>query len=173
MRDVLTSWAAVDAEGLWSARLETWLAVLLHDAVYVPGATDNEARSAERVPAFVDAFDPRSGGPPDVARIQRLISLTARHGALTPADVSPDEALFLDCDLVIVAASPERFSRYDEEIRAEYAPIVPPEALDAGRRAFLASLLDRSRIFLSDRFHALHDADARSNLRRQLGRRSC
>ncbi len=38
------------------------------------------------------------------------------------------------------------------------------------RGRFLAGLLKRPRIFLSDDFHARCDAAARANLRRRLGR---
>ncbi|MBS1152427.1 MAG: hypothetical protein H6Q89_4125, partial [Myxococcaceae bacterium] len=102
-------------------------------------------------------------------RISQLILLTARHGALTPADVDPEAALFLDCDMAILGAAPEVFDRYDAAIREEYAQ-VPAILYSLGRRRFLTRLLAAPRIFLSDFFHARLDAAARANLRRALGK---
>lgn len=170
--EVLDHWAAVDAEGGWSHRAETWLAVLLHDAVYVPGEVDNEVRSAELVKDFVNAWGPTLAEPPhtraDAAMTEHLVRLTARHGRLKRRDVTDEEALFLDCDMAVLGSSPERFDAYDAAIRLEYSAIVPPAILDRGRRQFLEHLLGNARIFLSERFHARYDAAARDNLRRAL-----
>ena len=142
----------VAADVGWAMPREVYAAIVFHDAVYVPGAKDNEARSAAW--ALAEGFPQRTA---------ELVELTARHGHLTPADVDRDAALFLDCDMAIVAAEPARFATYDREIAFEYQH-VPPAAYAAGRRAFLDGLLAKPRIFLSDYFHARLDAKARANL---------
>jgi len=149
----------------WRAPREVFVAILFHDVVYVPGAKDNEARSAELARAHATALGV------DGDRVAQLIELTARHGGLAPADVAGDldAALFLDCDMAIVGAAPAAFDAYCDDIRFEYAA-VPEAAYRAGRGAFLAGLLARPRIFLSDFFHARLDAAARANLARAIAR---
>ncbi|HWO24239.1 MAG TPA: hypothetical protein VNO30_36095 [Kofleriaceae bacterium] len=152
----------------WRDPVAVYLAVLFHDAVYDPSATDNEARSAELARQLGGA----AGLAPAVLdRSAELILLTARHGALDPAAVAadPDAAHFLDCDTAILGAPPAEFDAYDAAIAAEYARI-PAAAFRAGRGAFLARLLARPRIFLSELFHARLDAAARENLTRTLAR---
>lgn len=156
---VLACYDTVADELGWDQPAEVYVAIVFHDAIYVPGARDNEAKSA--------AWARRSGLPVDLERVAALIDLTARHGALAPADVDRDAALFLDCDMSILGARPEVFDAYDEGIAREYAD-VPAEAYRAGRRAFLTRLASEPRIFLSDYFHARLDAAARANLARAL-----
>jgi predicted metal-dependent HD superfamily phosphohydrolase len=141
----------------WQRPAETYVAVVFHDAIYAPGAKDNEARSAE--------WARRAGLAVDANRVAELINLTARHGSIDAVD--PEAALFLDCDMAIVGSSPDAFDAYDRAIAIEYKQ-VPPDAYRAGRRAFLQGLLGKPRIFLSDYFHAKLDAQARTNLRRAL-----
>ena len=165
VREVLRRCEDVAAPGGpgWQHPDEVLLAALFHDAIYVPGAKDNEARSAELACAAAARYFPRA----DRELIARLVLLTARHGHLEPADVVAEEAHFLDCDMAILAASQEDFDAYDRGVAAEYAS-VPRELYVAGRRAFLAALLAKPRIYLSDVFHARLDATARSNLARAL-----
>ncbi len=165
VREVLHRCEEVAAAGApgWQHPDEVLLAALFHDAVYAPGARDNEARSAELARAAAARFFPRA----DRERVAGLVLLTANHGALDPDDVTDEEALFLDCDMAILAADQAAFDAYDRGIAAEYAH-VPPELYQVGRRSFLSSLLDKERIFLSDFFHARLDGAARANLRRAL-----
>jgi predicted metal-dependent HD superfamily phosphohydrolase len=144
----------------WHQPAEVYVAIVFHDAIYVPGANDNELRSA--------AWARRSDIAVDLDRVGELILLTATHGKYALVD-DRDAALFLDCDMAILGAPREAFARYDEAIRAEYSSI-PAEHYQAGRRAFLEGLLARDRIFLSDYFHARLDAAARANLTTALQR---
>ena len=109
----------VQAESGWFAPVETFLAVLFHDAVYVPGAADNEARSAELASAAIRRFLPDA--PTDLDRVSRLILLTAGHGHLAPEDVDRDAALFLDCDMAILGASPAVFDAYHAGIAPRFS----------------------------------------------------
>ena len=150
--EVLGWFDVVADEVGWTDPSAVYAAIVFHDAVYVPGAKDNEARSAAW--CLAEGFSERSA---------QLIELTARHGGLAPGEVDADAALFLDCDMAILAAAPAAFAAYDRQIAFEYQH-VPPEAYRAGRRAFLAGVLAKPRIFLSDYFHAKLDARARANL---------
>jgi predicted metal-dependent HD superfamily phosphohydrolase len=163
--DVLARFTALAREGAWVHPREVYLALLFHDVVYVPGASDNEEASAELALRALARWLPDARV--DAERVAHLVRLTARHGYLSRADVSEEEALFLDCDMAVLGASPAAYDAYERGIAQEYAAI-PPELFAAGRRRFLEGLLAHERIFLSERFHTQLDAAARENLRRAL-----
>ncbi len=164
--EVLARYAEVPR---WDAPVEVALAVLFHDAVYVAGRTDNETKSAALARAWIPAHLPALGA--DVGRVVALVLLTAAHGKLAPGDprVDHDAALFLDCDMAILGADPERFDAYERAIAAEYATL-PRLVYAAGRRRFLGRLLASPAIYLSPFFRDRLEANARANLRRALGR---
>ncbi|TWG88698.1 putative metal-dependent HD superfamily phosphohydrolase [Luteimonas sp. J16] len=169
VREVLRHYDEVAAGPGWSQPWEVRLAVLYHDAVYEPGRTDNEARSAAFARAQIARWLPEAGV--DVDRVAALIELTARHGQLARRDfegspLAADTCHFLDCDMAILGAEPAVFDAYDQAIAAEYRGHVPGWVFRINRRRFLKGLLARPRIFLSDFFHARFDARARANLRR-------
>jgi predicted metal-dependent HD superfamily phosphohydrolase len=141
----------------WNDPATIYAAIVFHDAIYVPGAADNEARSA--------AWLRTSALPCDLARGAELVELTARHGSRIDAD--RDTALFLDSDMAILGADPAAFDRYNAAIAREYSAI-PADAFRAGRAKFLASVLVLPRIFISDYFHDKLDAQARANLTRAI-----
>jgi predicted metal-dependent HD superfamily phosphohydrolase len=163
--EVLRHYHEVAAGPGWQEPREVYVAVLYHDAIYQPGRSDNEARSADLARqelADVPGLD--------LDRVCQLITLTARHGSLLPEEVDADAAHFLDCDMAILGAEPEAFDRYDAAIAEEYAGVVPGFIYRFKRRRFLASLLGRPRIYLSGFGHARWDAPARANLRRAAGK---
>lgn len=165
VEDVVLRYAQVARNVGWQTPHEVFIALLYHDAIYVPGAKTNEAESAALARSAAQCF--QSQMVLDVNRIERLILLTARHGSLRAADVDPDEALFLDCDMAILGADPAAFDAYDRGIAAEYS-CLPAAEYAAGRRAFLSWLLRAERIFLSNYFHDALNASARANLTRAL-----
>ncbi|MBF5045855.1 hypothetical protein FGE12_25825 [Aggregicoccus sp. 17bor-14] len=164
LADVVARWAEVAEENGWTHPREVYLALLFHDAVYVPGAHDNEEASAQLALRMLGAEMPEV----DAEHVAHLVRLTARHGHLSPSDVTGEEALFLDCDMAVLGAAPDAYDTYERDIAREYAA-VPPEMFAAGRRRFLEGLLEQERIFLSQRFHARLDEAARENLERALG----
>lgn len=161
---VLRHWRDVNDGPGWDDPVSTFLAVLYHDAIYVPGRGDNEARSAVLAREHLAQWLPGV----DTARVASLIELTARHGRLPPDEVDRDAALFLDCDMAILGAPAAEFAAYDRAIAAEYRGVVPPWMYRLNRRRFLKGLLARERLFLSEYFHARYDAQARINLRRAV-----
>ena len=163
--EVLRHYADVANGPGWSHPHEAAFAILYHDAIYVAGAKDNEARSAELARGHLARWWPDV----DAGRVAHWIELTARHGTLAPADVpDADARLFLDCDMAILAAEPAVFDAYDRGIASEYRGVVPGWLFAINRRRFLKGLLARERIYLSDFFHATLDANARRNLRRAV-----
>jgi predicted metal-dependent HD superfamily phosphohydrolase len=134
----------------WKEPATVYAAILFHDAIYVPGAKDNEDKSAE--------WALRAGFGQDVAQ---LILMTKNHTA--HAGAAHDAAHFLDADMAIVGAPPDQFATYDAAIAREYGH-VPRDAFRAGRKAFLEGVLRLPRIFHTEYFHTRLDAQARANL---------
>jgi predicted metal-dependent HD superfamily phosphohydrolase len=153
------------ARSLFHDPVSVALAVLFHDAIYEPGRADNEAASAELAATLISAHLPRL--TVDLARVQELILLTARHGRLSPDEVDADAALFLDCDMAILGAPWPRFQQYEQAIATEYAAL-PRELYQAGRERFVRGLLGREVIYLSEPFRARFEQPARSNLERSI-----
>ncbi len=151
---------------IWTTPNEVHLAALFHDAIYVAGRKDNEAKSAELARSAIETFLPKASV--DVSRVVALIELTAKHGSVSPED--PDAAHFLDADMAILGSAPATFDAYDAAIADEYRPVTNALLYRFGRRRFLARLLDAPRIFHSEHFHTRLDAAARANLRRALDR---
>lgn len=150
----------------WQAPDTVRLALLYHDAVYVPGRKDNEARSADLAREHLRRWPPVADV--DVDRVAALILLTARHGGLHGRDFpdtpeGDDTRRFLDCDMAILGASPDAFAAYDRAIAEEYRA-VPLWLYRRKRRAFFRMLLDSERIFLSDFFRERFEVQARRNL---------
>jgi predicted metal-dependent HD superfamily phosphohydrolase len=95
---------------------EVEAALWFHDAIYRPGAADNEQQSANWAKAALDAAEV----PDDaVIRVTQLV-LATRH-VTTPT--SPDGQLIADIDLSILAASEARFAEYEVQIRDEYSVV--------------------------------------------------
>lgn len=160
VREVLDCFARVPA---WHDPRSVALAILFHDAIYVAGRPDNEAKSAELAATLLAGTEHAALVP----RVQRLILLTARHGSIDPAEVDHDEALFLDCDMAILGAPASAYDAYERAIAEEYAA-VPQLAYRAGRTRFLHKLLGKPALYLSDFFRAEREAQARANLERAL-----
>jgi predicted metal-dependent HD superfamily phosphohydrolase len=157
--EVLRWFDFVGDEVGWYDDAAVYLAIVFHDAVYDPSRSDNEARSAQLARGLAHAPE----------RTVELILLTAKHGAIAPGSVDDTAAHFLDCDTAILGAPPAEFDAYDAAIAAEYQH-VPADAFRAGRAAFLARMLARPNIFLTDLFRAHLERAARANLARTLAR---
>lgn len=135
------------------------IALWFHDAVYVPGAQQNERRSAELFRSaacgqFLDTF---------VDRVCAFTLLT-RHAE---APREPDGRLVVDIDLSSLALGWEAFQRDSANIRDEQRAVPDSEFYPAQAR-FLNSLLNRPRIFHSEFFHDRYEQTARRNIARLL-----
>jgi predicted metal-dependent HD superfamily phosphohydrolase len=166
VREVLEHYRAVADARAWHQPIEVWLAVLYHDAVYVPGRSDNEAASASLAVEHVARWWAYSSI--DTSRVSDLILLTARHGSLRAEDfgndaVGEDARLFLDCDMAILGSSSAAFAEYDRAIAEEYAS-VPRWLYRIKRRRFFKKLLASEWIFLSEYFREKYEHRARDNL---------
>lgn len=139
---------------------EVAIALWFHDAVYVPLAPDNEARSAAWAGAAL-----RAAGAEDavIARVEEHIMATAHHD---PAG-DGDARLVVDIDLAILGAAPGRFAEYEQQVRAEYAA-VPIAEYRLKRRAVLARFLARPALYLTPALHDRLEHQARLNVQEAI-----
>jgi predicted metal-dependent HD superfamily phosphohydrolase len=143
------------------------LAVLFHDAIYVPGAArgSNEVMSAQLLRVYCREL------PADVVEGACAIILdTAVHLAR-----SPGAGPVLDLDLMRLAAEPAAFERFSREVFAEQRALIMIDDDEAAwhffrsrRRAFLERLLQRAAIFHLPQFRQRYEAAIRANLEREL-----
>ncbi len=140
------------------------LAIWFHDAVYDSRAADNEARSAALA---VDLLGPLGVSAAVLERVQRLVLATAHHAAESAA-ADRETSILLDADLAILGAAQERYHRYAAAIRQEYA-WVPDAEYRNGRARVLEGFLKRQRIFRTELLFQEGEAQARTNIRQELG----
>jgi len=139
------------------------LALLFHDAIYVPGAGrgENERLSALLMRATVPPFDI---GPIDLDRASRIIEATT-HAVPPPAEA----ARVCDLDLWRLAAPWEAFQRHALGIRHEYLHLHADEAAFwIARKAFYKAMLAKPALFATAYFRDRFEAAARENMRRAL-----
>jgi len=146
------------------------LAILFHDAVYVPGApsSTNEALSALLMRATVFALAAAGAVvAPDnavIADADTIIRATT-HAAPPP----PLAARMCDLDLWRLAAPWEEFERHGADIRTEFRYLYPSDdAFWTARRSFYSAMLKKPAIFATTYFREHFEAQARDNLRRAI-----
>ena len=147
VHEVTVHYQRVAASAGWQSPKEVYLAVLYHDAIYLAGRKDNEARSAELAVEAVTKY--LSNELIDTSKLTYLIELTAKHGHLHSENLDQDA---------------KHFHAYDKAIASEYRGKLPGWMFQFYRRTFLKSLLDSPRIYLSDLFFESHEANARANI---------
>ncbi len=163
-RHVLDMFAQACARGVALHPAQA-LAVLFHDAVYVPGCEHNEAASA----ALIDTMTP--GVDAATASLAARIVLDTRSHAPSVADAQA----VLDLDLYRLAAPEAEFDAWSDAVFAENRALLAArsgltgDALKAEflcrRAAFLQALAQRPRLFLTEAF-ADCEAPARRNIAR-------
>ena len=145
--------------------LTVYAALLFHDAIYVAGLKDNEARSAQLAIEALRRHTPLSAAR--IIQVEHLILLTASHGDL-PASAGRDDQLMIDIDLSILATPANVYDRYAANVRLEWVPqVVSEEQYARGRAEFLRRMLAAPRIFHSMEF-VDREAAARANIAREL-----
>jgi predicted metal-dependent HD superfamily phosphohydrolase len=143
------------------------MAVLFHDAIYVPGAARglNEALSAQLLRVYSAKLAASL-----VQAAYAIVIDTSDHVAR-----SGEAQAVLDLDLMRLAAPREDFIRYSREVFAEQRPLIliddDDDAWDffAQRRVqFFERLLERPAIFCLPAFRERFEAVTRSNLRESI-----
>jgi len=162
MLDKLGEWG--DATGLTGAqRVELELAIIYHDAIYVPGSATNETDSAELARTDLTAlgFDP-SG----IATIVLTIEATTTH------ECDPNDTLsnwIIDLDLAAIADD-EAYRVNGLLIREEFG-YVSDEDFRNGRMKFLSNYLAHKHLFKTHLGQTL-EAAARRNMSAELSKLS-
>lgn len=134
-------------------------AALFHDVIYIPGAKDNEIKSANFAVTWLEKLHVSK---PHIDTVYQLIIATYNH-------ISDDPLiqLFLDMDLSILGSSPKVYTQYYTSIRNEYSKI-PLQRYTIGRKYFLQQALDRDRIFNTVQYHTMYEQQARINIQEEL-----
>lgn len=139
-----------------------FLALVFHDAIYVPGSTDNERESAVLARETLSALC--SITALEIHSIERMILATRDHHAQA-STLSANDTAMLDIDLSILAASREDYARYAREIRDEYVPAAAtPARFRIGRLEFLHRMLSMPHVFLTAEAQRRWDDAARANM---------
>ena len=144
---------------------EVAIALWFHDAIYDPQAGSNELNSA----SWAARSLVRAGTDSDSAQRVHDLVMATQHDATATLGSSLDAQLLVDIDLSILGSPPERFERYDQDVRKEYA-WVPGFRYQEARAQVLQSLLDRPRLYQGEHAVALLEAQARINLAAALSR---
>ena len=135
------------------------LALWFHDAVYVPGARDNEQLSADLFCQWGRTWF----SPTLVDKVCDFILITMHR---QPPDKG-DESYMVDIDLSSFGQHWSDFLRDTHNVRKEQAHV--PDAIYYPAHArFLRMLLNRPRIFYTDFFFECYEKSARCNIERLL-----
>jgi predicted metal-dependent HD superfamily phosphohydrolase len=137
------------------------LAALFHDAIYDSQAKDNEERSAALVK---ELMQPLGLATDHIETIASLVLSTKKH---QPLLAGIDNELFLDADLAILGASPEKYLQYSNSIREEYS-WVPESNYIAERKKVLQIFLDRPTLYFTQSVRTVLEARAKENITAEI-----
>ncbi|WP_043840342.1 hypothetical protein [Muricoccus aerilatus] len=145
------------------------LAIWFHDAVYDPGAADNERRSAALLRQALDGL-----APAQLLEEAELMILATEHHAMPPglpAPLAADLAAFLDLDMAVLGAPLAAYDLYAAGVAREFIPVVGEAAYRQGRAAFLRrTLAAGTPLFHTAAARETLEASARANMLRELRR---
>ena len=154
--------AATEASPAPQCPDEIEFALWLHDAVYKTRGGNSERLSADWAARLLG----EGGASPDtIERVEAMIMATL-HAAEPPFD---DAGLMVDIDLSILGRDPERFDRYERDVRTEYR-WVPGLLFRKKRKEMLAAFLARPHLFTTAYFRERFELQARENLARSIAR---
>jgi predicted metal-dependent HD superfamily phosphohydrolase len=142
-------------------------AILFHDAVLVPGAEDNELRSAQLWRQAARRL--RHFTPAEIAWVAGTIQATADHlnAPMPHGERGVARLWMLDLDLSPIGEEAEVFDRNGRGLRAECRHLDDASFAEV-QRAFLARIGAAPRLLRHPRLHAAFEQRARANIRREL-----
>lgn len=139
---------------------EVEFAIWLHDAVYKTRGVNSEALSAEWAVRLL------ADGGTELSSIERVEAMIlATHHSMEPSFA--DAALVVDIDLTILGRDPERFDRYEEDVRAEYR-WVPGLLFRTRRKEMLEGFVERPHLYSTRSLRDRFESQARRNLARSI-----
>lgn len=136
--------------------LNVFFAILFHDIVYEPGATDNEEKSAQLMLKYCSKFDCI-----DVSTVYNYIEYTKHH----KRSIEDDCNIVCDIDMAILGASGKRFADYENGIQYEYFKFI--EIFPKKRLEFLESI-DLDNIYITPYFISCYGKKAKINIKSQM-----
>jgi predicted metal-dependent HD superfamily phosphohydrolase len=152
---VLLDLIRADLNDAYAAALALWF----HDAVYDPQAKDNELKSAE----LLDQYLSQDLSIDIVQKSKRWILATQMHKATDELDLQ----FLLDIDLAILAASPEHFAEYEQQIQQEYA-WVDPDVYSIKRKEVLTHFYQAEPLYQTEYFQHSFEQRAKGSLKQIL-----
>ena len=138
---------------------EVLFSIFYHDIVYSSSRKDNELKSAE----LFEQYLAQDLSIDIVQKIKRWIIATQKHEATDELDLQ----FLLDIDLAILAASPERFDEYEQQIQQEYA-WVDPDIYSIKRKEVLVHFYQTEPLYQTEYFQQNFERKAKQNLKRIL-----
>jgi len=137
------------------------LASIYHDIVYIPGKSDNEARSADTL-RTAHAAGHVSASLSDFAAAIALIESSGGEGLETS-----DGRLFWDVDRSILATERQAYLAHAAAVRREFS-MYPDLIYQMGRKKFLKSELARDTIFRTVHYRGDAERRARDNIAAEI-----
>lgn len=134
-----------------------------HDIIYKSTKKNNELKSAEIAQKRLKSFNFVENR---IKKVEILIKSTQNHDIVL--DENNDNAFLLDLDLSILGNHWDTYETYIKNIRLEYA-IFPDFMYKKGRKKVLLHFLERQRIYFTESYYNTFEAQARKNIKREIG----
>ena len=146
------------------SKIQNWEIILFslyyHDIIQSSLKSDNEERSAELAERRMKQINVSS----------EKIELCKKHILATKShlkSIDSDTNYFIDADLSILGQSWEVYSLYCSKVRKEYS-VYPDLIYVPGRKKVLNHFLSMDRIFKTDYFYRIYEAQAKENVQKEL-----
>lgn len=137
-------------------------AIWYHDIIYKTTKSNNELKSAEFAEKQLKSLKIDSKR---IENCSKLIISTKKHEILNAQN--QDNAYLLDFDLAILGTTWKSYELYTKQIRKEYS-MFPNFMYKKGRKKVLQHFLERPRIYYTEKYHDLWEANARKNIQKEL-----
>ena len=140
---------------------EFLIALWFHDIIYYPGNSENEKKSAK----IVEKFCKEINNNLNVNIIKKFIIETRNH--MNEKNNDDDNFnLFLDIDMSVVGQ--DDYDEYENNIKNEYLNVYELEDYKIGRIEFLKCLLNKKKIFRTEKFFEMYENKARINIKKGI-----
>lgn len=137
------------------------LCAWFHDYIYDPQTKDNELKSAIQATTILSKLNIDFE---IIQLVKQIIISTQRH---QPLINNLENLIFLDVDLAILGATPDRYQKYSQAIRKEYNHLSDHDYFQ-GRIKVLTKFLTRKRIYHTNHFRQQLELTARANLATEI-----
>ncbi|XP_033103578.1 uncharacterized protein LOC117106315 [Anneissia japonica] len=146
--------------------------VFFHDIIYDPKSSKNEEESAKVFEEFAAECLPEAPTC-DITDVSNWILMTRSHIThihLTPNKfANEDKYYFLDADMEVLGWANPEYDEYANQIRSEYTHVAE-KTFRERRSKVLKSFLKLPNIYATKIFRDKYEAQARSNLQREIDR---